>query len=90
LSSLKGPQLAALAINEALLRANVDKNLVDQVYMGNVMPAGMGQAPDRQAALFAGLPSSVPCTMVNKVMTAAIPNSCKLLDSILSCSKGVC
>lgn len=48
-------------------RANVEKSAVDQVYMGNVLPAGLGQAPDRQTALFAGLPSSVPCTMVNKV-----------------------
>jgi len=67
LSSLSGPKLGALAIEEALRRANVEKSAVDQVYMGNVLPAGSGQAPDRQAILFAGLPTSVPCTMVNKV-----------------------
>jgi len=44
-----------LAIEEALKRANVDKKAVDQVYMGCVLPASMGQAPDRQAALFAGM-----------------------------------
>jgi acetyl-CoA C-acetyltransferase len=45
----------------------VDKAAVQAVYMGNVISAGLGQAPDRQAALFAGLPTSVPCTMINKV-----------------------
>jgi acetyl-CoA C-acetyltransferase len=61
------PRLGALATEEALKRANVDKAAVDGVYMGNVLPAGLQQAPDRQAALFAGLPTSVPCTMINKV-----------------------
>ena len=64
---MSAPRLGALAIEEALKRSNVDKAAVDGVYMGNVLPAGAGQAPDRQAALFAGLPTSVPCTMVNKV-----------------------
>jgi len=68
LSSVKAPRLGALAIEEALKRANVEKSAVSQVYMGCVLPAGMGQAPDRQAALFAGLPTSVPCTMINKVI----------------------
>ena len=43
------------------------QDAVDEVYMGAVLQAGMGQAPDRQAALYAGLPTSVPCTAVNKV-----------------------
>ena len=67
MSAKSAPQLGALAIEESLKRANVEKEAVDEVYMGNVLPGGMGQAPDRQAAIFAGLPSSVPCTMVNKV-----------------------
>ncbi len=67
LSSVTAPRLGALCVEEALKRANVEKSAVSQVYMGCVLPAGMGQAPDRQAALFAGLPTSVPCTMINKV-----------------------
>ena len=67
LSSLPAPRLGALAIEESLKRADVEKEAVEEVYMGNVLPGGMMQAPDRQAALFAGLPQSVPCTMINKV-----------------------
>lgn len=55
LSSLSGPKLGALAIEEALSRAKCPKENVDAVYMGCAIPAGMGQAPDRQAALLAGL-----------------------------------
>merc|ERR1719516_566350 len=66
LSSLSAPQLGALAISAALERAGCPKDAVDEVYMGAVLQGGMGQAPDRQATLFAGLPTSVPCTAVNK------------------------
>lgn len=72
MSAKSAPQLGALAIEESLKRANVEKEAVDEVYMGNVLPGGMGQAPDRQAAIFAGLPSSVPCTMVNKVCASGM------------------
>jgi acetyl-CoA C-acetyltransferase len=51
---LPGPRLGALAIEEALKRGGVEKESVQEVYMGNVLPAAMGQAPDRQASLFAG------------------------------------
>ena len=54
LSSLPAPRLGALAIDEALKRGGVEKESVQEVYMGNVLPAAMGQAPDRQASLFAG------------------------------------
>ena len=57
---------------ESLKRANVEKEAVDEVYMGNVLPGGMQQAPDRQAALFAGLSPSVPCTMINKVCASGM------------------
>jgi len=72
LSSIPAPRLGALAIEEALKRAAVEKDSVDEVYMGNVLPASMGQAPDRQACIFAGLPKSVPCTMVNKVCASGM------------------
>ena len=55
LSSIPAPRLGALAIEEALKRAAVEKDSVDEVYMGNVLPASMGQAPDRQACIFAGI-----------------------------------
>merc|ERR1711902_280844 len=67
LSSFSAPQLGAIAITAALERAKCPKDAVDEVYMGAVLQGGMGQAPDRQAALYAGLPVSVPCTLVNKV-----------------------
>merc|ERR1711971_1479121 len=67
LASIPAPRLGALAIEETLKRAEVEKEAVEDVYIGNVLPGGMMQAPDRQAALFAGLPQSVPCTMINKV-----------------------
>jgi acetyl-CoA C-acetyltransferase len=67
LSSLAAPRLGAVVIREALRRAGVDAGLVQEVIMGNVISAGVGQAPARQAALFAGLPQSVECLTVNKV-----------------------
>ena len=67
LSSMTAPQLGAVAIKAALERAGVKPELVDQVIMGNVLTAGVGQAPARQAALGAGLPTGVACVTVNKV-----------------------
>ncbi|MFQ3668301.1 MAG: thiolase family protein [Fimbriimonadaceae bacterium] len=67
LSDLSAPQLGAVAIREAVARAGVDPAEIDEVLMGCVLTGGMGQAPARQAALYAGLPNSVPCTTVNKV-----------------------
>ncbi len=67
LSSLKAPELGSIAIKAALERANVSVDRVSQVIMGNVLTAGLGQAPARQAALFAGLPQSVDCLTINKM-----------------------
>ena len=67
LSSLTAPQLGATAIKAALERAGIASSKVDEVFMGCVLQAGVGQAPARQAALFAGLPDTVPCTTINKV-----------------------
>ncbi|MGA7159514.1 MAG: thiolase family protein [Bacteroidota bacterium] len=67
LSSITAPKLGAIVIEEGLQRANIAKDIVDEVIMGNVLTAGEGQAPARQAAIFAGLPPSVECTTVNKV-----------------------
>src|SRR3569623_2000551 len=67
LASVPAPRLGATAIKAALERAGVAASDVGLVHMGNVLQAGVGQAPARQAALFAGLPQSVPCVTVNKV-----------------------
>lgn len=67
LSTVSAPKLGAVAITAALEKAELNPNLVDEVFMGNVVTAGVGQAPARQAAIFAGLPESVPCTTLNKV-----------------------
>lgn len=67
LSPLSAPRLGAIVIEEAIKRAGVQKSDVDEVIMGCVLTAGLGQAPARQAALFAGLPESVECLTVNKV-----------------------
>jgi acetyl-CoA C-acetyltransferase len=67
LSTLSAPRLGAIVVEEAVNRAGVDKAIVDEVIMGCVLSAGVGQAPARQAALFAGLPPKVECMTINKV-----------------------
>jgi acetyl-CoA C-acetyltransferase len=67
LSSLSAPQLGAVAIGAAVQRAGLEPAQIEEVWMGNVLSAGIGQAPARQAALGAKLPDSVPCTTVSKV-----------------------
>jgi acetyl-CoA C-acetyltransferase len=67
LSSLPAPRLGAIAIADAVKKAGVNPGDVDECIMGEVLTAGVGQAPARQAALAAGLPSSVPCMTINKV-----------------------
>jgi len=67
LAPLSAPKLGSIAIKCALERAGIDPGQVDEVFMGNVVQAGVGQAPARQAALGAGIPNSVPCTTINKV-----------------------
>ena len=67
LSALSAPELGAVAIKAALERAGVDAADVSEVIMGEVLSAGVGQAPARQAAIKAGLPTSVPCMTINKV-----------------------
>jgi acetyl-CoA C-acetyltransferase len=67
LASLPAPMLGAGAIREAVTRAGLKGEDITETYMGCVLPAGLGQAPARQAAIHGGLPNSVPCTTVNKV-----------------------
>lgn len=72
LSKIPAPKLGAIAIKGALDKINLDPKLVDEVLMGNVVQAGLGQAPARQAALFAGIPKTVPCTTINKVCASGM------------------
>ena len=76
LSGASATQLGAAAVKAAVERAGIDGDRIDKIYMGCVLPAGLGQAPARQAALGAGLPRSVEATTVNKMcgsgMQAAI------------------
>lgn len=67
LSALPAPRLGAAAIQAALARSGTDVKQVTEVLMGNVLTAGVGQAPARQAAIYAGLPKSVPALTINKV-----------------------
>lgn len=72
LSTVPAPRLGAVAIKGALDKIQLDVNLVDEVFMGSVIQAGLGQAPARQAAIYAGIPNSVACTTVNKVCASGM------------------
>ncbi len=72
LSTVPAPRLGAAAIKGALSKINLDPKEVNEVYMGNVLQANLGQAPARQAAIFAGINENVPCTTVNKVCASGM------------------
>lgn len=72
LSSVSATRLGAAAIKGAIEKAGIDANIIDEVFMGNVVSANLGQAPARQAALFGGIPNTVPCTTVNKVCSSGM------------------
>lgn len=67
LASLSAPQLGAIAIKGALEKAGVAPEMVNEVFMGNVIASGLGQAPATQAMIYAGIPNTVPATIINKV-----------------------
>ena len=72
LSSVSATKLGAAAIEGAIKKAGIDANIIDEVFMGNVVSANLGQAPARQAAIFAGVPNTVPCTTINKVCSSGM------------------
>ena len=72
LSSVPATKLGAIAIKGALDSIDLDSNLVDEVFMGNVLQANLGQAPCRQAAIFAGINENTPCTTINKVCASGM------------------
>ena len=84
LSTVSATKLGATAIKGALDKINLDPNQVDEVLMGNVVQAGVGQAPARQAAIFAGLSKDVPCTTVNKVCSSGLKAVMQGAQSIIS------
>lgn len=81
-SSLPAPRLGAIAITEALKKSQVNADQVSECIMGEVLTAGVGQAPARQAALFAGLKSSTPCLTINKVCGSGLKAIMLAADSI--------
>jgi acetyl-CoA C-acetyltransferase len=72
LSTVPAPRLGAIAIKGALEKINLKPEMVQDVLMGNVVQAGTGQAPARQAAIYAGIPNTVPCTTINKVCASGM------------------
>jgi acetyl-CoA C-acetyltransferase len=89
LKSLSAPALGSLAIRAALQRGGVNVEAPDEVYMGCVLPAGVGQAPARQASIGAGIPASAPCTTVNKVCGSGMKAAMLAHDAILAGSARV-
>ena len=82
LSSVSATQLGATAIKGAINKSGIDANLVEEVFMGNVLQANTGQAPARQAAIFAGLSKDVPCTTINKVCSSGMKSVMLAAQSI--------
>ena len=83
LSSVPATKLGAAAIKGALDKAGVAPDAVEEVFMGNVLQAGLGQAPARQAAMFAGITNDVPCTTVNKVCASGMKSLSLAAQSII-------
>lgn len=84
LSELSAPRLGAIVIKEALMRAGLSGSNISEVIMGNVLTAGIGQAPARQAAIYAGLGESVPCMTINKVCGSGL-KAVMLADQAIRC-----
>jgi acetyl-CoA C-acetyltransferase len=84
LASVPATKLGAAAIKGAIEKANISADAVDEVFMGNVLQANVGQAPARQAAIFAGLSVSVPCTTINKVCASGMKSISLGAQSIIT------
>ena len=83
LASISATKLGGIAIDGALKKINLDPNLIDEVYMGNVLQANLGQAPARQAAIFANLNENTPCTTINKVCSSGMKSIMLAAQSII-------
>ena len=84
LSSVSATKLGSTAIKGAIEKAGIDSRIVNEVFMGNVLQANLGQAPARQAAIFAGLSKDVPCTTINKVCSSGMKSIMIAAQTILS------
>ncbi|OUV76251.1 MAG: acetyl-CoA acetyltransferase [Flavobacteriales bacterium TMED123] len=84
LSTVSATKLGAAAIKGAMEKASIDPNQVDEVFMGNVLQANLGQAPARQAAIFAGISQEVPCTTINKVCSSGMKSVMLAAQTIIS------
>lgn len=84
LSTVPATKLGSIAIKGALDKAGLSANQIDEVYMGNVLQAGLGQAPARQAAIGAGIGNNVPCTTVNKVCASGMKAISMAAQSIIA------
>lgn len=82
LSTIPAPKLGAMAIEGALKKIDLKPEMVQEVLMGNVVQAGTGQAPARQAAIYAGIPDTVPCTTINKVCASGMKTVMQAAQSI--------
>ncbi|HET6243440.1 MAG: acetyl-CoA C-acyltransferase [Bacteroidetes bacterium] len=89
LAGVSATKLGAAAIKGALEKAGLDAKEVDEVFMGNVLQANLGQAPARQAAIFAGLGNNVPCTTINKVCASGMKAIMLGAQSIMTCDNKV-
>lgn len=83
LSSVSATQLGSVAIKSAIEKVNINPKEIDEVYMGNVLQANLGQAPARQAALSAGLAQDTPCTTINKVCSSGMKSIMLAAQSIM-------
>ncbi|MEJ6617233.1 MAG: acetyl-CoA C-acyltransferase [Crocinitomicaceae bacterium] len=83
LSTVPATMLGAAAIKGAIAKAGIKPEVIDEVFMGNVLQANLGQAPARQAAIFAGITNDVPCTTVNKVCASGMKSLSLAVQSIL-------
>src|SRR3546814_15675280 len=89
LAGLKATQLGASAVRAAVERAGVDGEAIEKIFMGCVLPAGLGQAPARQAARGAGLPQSVEATTVNKMCGSGIQAAIMAHDALVAVSAAI-
>ena len=84
LSSIPATRLGSTVIKAAIDKAGISSDMVEEVFIGNVLQAGLGQAPARQAAIFAGIPLDVPCTTINKVCSSGMKSIMLGVQSIKS------
>jgi len=89
LSSVKSTELGAIVIKDAINRGNITPAMISEVIMGCVLPAGLGQAPARQASLFAGVPESVPCMTINKMCGSGLKSVMLAAQAIQSGDSGI-